>query len=298
MDDAAVIRVTEEYAVVFTVDFITPIVDDAHDYGRIAAANSLSDVWAMGAKPLAALNLVCWPDCLSVDLLGDVLAGGDASARAAGCPIVGGHTIEDKEPKFGMAVIGLVHPDRIIRNRGAKPGDRLYISKALGTGILATAMKGELASPEAIQAMTDSMTLLNRDAADAALAAGVRAMTDVTGFGLLGHLSEMLDDDLGVSLHVAALPILPGVIEAMSMGLIPAGTYRNRQTYLSNLVTQGEVDVDLELLISDPQTSGGILAAIPAENAIRYEQEAAGRGVACHCIGKFHTGRGISLLKD
>ncbi len=297
MDDAAVLSITEGYAIVFTVDFITPVVDDAFDYGRIAAANSLSDVWAMGGTPLAALNLVCWPDCVSIDLLGDVLAGGDHSAREAGCPIVGGHTIEDKEPKYGMAVIGLIDPAKLVRNRGAKPGDRLYLSKSIGTGILATAAKGDLIDPAHLEIMTASMSTLNRDASRAALRAGVHAMTDVTGFGLLGHLSEMLDEQIGVTLRIAALPILPGVTEAMSMGLIPAGTYRNRQTFIHHLVTQGEPDLDLELILSDPQTSGGMLVAIPEESCDTYETAARELGVPVHLIGEFESVPGIRLLK-
>ncbi len=289
LDDAAVLALRDDLAVCFTADFITPVVDPPVDWGRIAAANALSDVYAMGALPLAALNLVAWPDCLPIETLSEVLAGAADACAQAGCLVVGGHTIQDDQPKYGMAVIGTVHPDKILRNRGAQPGDRLYLSKPLGTGILATAIKAELASDAEIAAAVASMSMLNRAAGEAAVAAGARALTDVTGFGLAGHLSEMLgpEGSLGAELSLEALPLLPGAVEHLQMGLVPAGAYRNRETYSPRVQFDAAVPEDRRILLFDPQTSGGLLAAIPPEAAQQFEQQA-----AAHPIGRFtDTGR-------
>ena len=289
-DDAAAIAVSDDLAICFTADFITPVVDDPHDWGRIAAANSLSDIYAMGAQPLAALNLVCWPDCLSAELLTEVLAGGSQAAAEAGCLVVGGHTVQDKEPKYGMAVIGTVHPDRILRNQGARPGDILYLSKPLGTGIIATAVKADLTSPEEAKAQAESMSRLNRPASEAAITVPARALTDVTGFGLAGHLTEMLGGQgkLGADVSCDALPVLPGVSRHMAMGMIPAGAYRNRDAFSNRVRIPEDRRNEFEMLLYDPQTSGGLLAAIPPETAEPFEQEASSRGVEVHRIGAFN----------
>ena len=289
LDDAAALRISDEVAICFTADFITPLVDDPAQWGRIAAANSISDIYAMGAKPLAALNLVCWPNCLPLELLGKVLAGGASAAADADCLVVGGHTLDDKQPKYGMAVIGTVHPDRILRNQGAQPGDRIYLTKPLGTGIIATALKADLATSEEIEAATQSMTTLNLAASQAAIAAHARALTDVTGFGLAGHLSEMLggDGNLGAKVSMDALPILPGVSGHMGMGMIPGGAYRNRDAYQHRVQLCDGADETLEILLYDPQTSGGLLAAIPVETAEHFEHEAARDGVQASHIGEF-----------
>jgi len=298
LDDAAALKVSDDLAICFTADFITPVVDDPNAWGQIAAANSLSDVYAMGARPLAALNLVCWPECLPPEVLIAILQGAAAAAKESGCLIVGGHTVQDREPKYGMAVIGTVHPDRILRNRGALPGDALYLTKPLGTGILATAVKAELAGPEEIEAAVQSMTSLNRQASEAALAASARAMTDVTGFGLLGHLTEMLGstDNLGVEVSAKTLPLLPGVLRLMQMGLIPAGAYRNRDAYHQRVRLPEKVRDELELLLYDPQTSGGLLAAVPPEAGMRFEQEALKREVAVSRIGAFNDAGRIDVV--
>ena len=290
LDDAAVVAVSDDVAVCFTADFITPVVDNAQTWGRIAAANALSDVYAMGAKPLAALNLVCWPKQLPMELLSDVLAGGMAATSEAGCLLVGGHTVEDKEPKYGLAVIGTVHPDRILRNRGARPGDLLYLSKPLGTGIISTAVKAKLAKDEKTAAAVQSMTRLNRNASEAALAASARAMTDVTGFGLAGHLSEMLgpEGQLGAEISLGSLPLLPGTREHMRMGMIPAGAYRNRDAYSHRMrIAQGVKD-GLEILLFDPQTSGGLLIAIDPDTAGKFERESENRNTKVTRIGIFN----------
>jgi selenide,water dikinase len=294
MDDAAVVMVSDELAVCLTADFITPLVDDPRDWGWIAAANSLSDVYAMGGKPLAALNLVCWPGSLPGQMLAEVLSGGADAAAAAGCMIVGGHTVQDAQPKYGLAVLGTVPPDSVLRNRGALPGDLLYLTKPLGTGIVATAIKADFASPAEIAAAVASMKTLNRAASEAALAAGARALTDVTGFGLAGHLSEMLGPDaaLGAILFASRLPVLPGAMRLIAQGMVPGGTHRNRDAYGQRLHLAGGTPDGLDLLLLDPQTSGGLLAAIPANAADRFEAEAARRDAAVWCIGQFSdTGR-------
>jgi selenide,water dikinase len=294
LDDAAVLRLRDDLAVCFTADIITPLVDDPATWGRIAAANSLSDIYAMGATPLAALNLVGWPDCLPVDLLAEVLAGGAAVAAEAGCLVVGGHTIKDREPKYGMAVLGTVHPQRVLRNRGARPGDLLYLTKPLGTGILATAIKAGVAAPHEIEAAVAGMTALSRAASEAACAAGARALTDVTGFGLAGHLCEMLGPggELGAEVSLAALPSLPGVIGHAQAGRIPGGAYSNREAYAARVRFAPEIPEDRHILLFDPQTSGGLLAAIPPASASSFERESNARAATVHRIGRFTaTGR-------
>jgi len=299
LDDAAALKVSDELAICLTADFITPVVDDPHTWGRIAAANALSDIYAMGAEPLAALNLVCWPGSLPAEMLSELLAGGAAAAGEADCPIVGGHTVDDKQPKYGLAAIGTAYPDRILRNRGAQPGDGLYLTKPLGTGIIVTAIKGELAAAEESEAAANSMATLNRHAAEAAIAAGVRALTDVTGFGLAGHVSEMLggSESLGVELSIGSLPVVPGTKRQMELGMIPAGAYRNREAYGARVRFGRGVPGDLEMLLYDPQTSGGLLAAVAGENAERFETEAAGRGVKARRIGRFDHSGMINIVR-
>jgi len=293
-DDAAVLRVSAELALCFTADVITPVVDEPEDWGWIAAANALSDVYAMGGTPLAALNLVFWPKTLGAEILRQVLSGGAEAARAAGCILAGGHSVEDQQPKYGLAVIGTVAPDRILRNRGAAPGDRLYLSKPLGTGVLATAIKAGLASPEEIAAATAGMKQLNRSAAEAAAAAPARALTDVTGFGLAGHLCGMLGDDgrLGAELQADALPLLPGALRHVAGGMIPAGAYRNREAYAERVELAPGVPEGIDMVIYDPQTSGGLLAALPPELADAFAAQAAARGATvCHVGQVTDSGR-------
>lgn len=288
LDDAAALKVSDDLAVCFTADFITPLVDDPWQWGRIAAANSISDIYAMGARPLAALNLVCWPNCLPPDWMRAVLDGGVSAAADCDALVVGGHTVDDKQPKYGMAVIGTSHPDRLLANRGARPGDQIYLTKPLGTGIIATAIKGELSSDEETEAATQSMMSVNRGASEAAVAAEARALTDVTGFGLAGHLTEMLGDEgLGAKLWLESLPLLPGVRGHMNMGLIPGGAYRNRDVYQPRVQWPDGLNTELELLLYDPQTSGGLLAAIPGNRAEQFEQLCADRSLAAARVGEF-----------
>jgi selenide,water dikinase len=298
LDDAAALRVSDELAILFTADFITPLVDDARTWGRIAAANSISDIYAMGGRPLAALNLVCWSNKLPPEWLAEVLDGGKSAADDADCPIAGGHTVEDKEPKYGMAVIGTVHPERILRNQGARPGDSLYLTKPLGTGIIATAMKAELAEQDEINAAVESMSDLNRAASEAAVAASAQALTDATGFGLAGHLVEMLgpDGDLGVVLSFDSLPLLPGVLKHIGMGMVPGGAYRNRDAYAQRVQIDERIPDGPGLLLFDPQTSGGLLAAVSPENAEVFERECTARETTIARIGTFNDSGRVDVL--
>lgn len=270
-----------------TVDYFTPIVDDARDWGRIAAANALSDVYAMGAVPLTALSIVGWPrDSLSFDLLGDVLEGAAEILAEARCTLLGGHSIDDKEPKYGLAITGLVSPDRIITNAAGKPGDRLILTKPLGTGIITTAIKRQLAAPEMIQVAIDSMATLNAGAADAMRRIGVVAATDVTGFGLLGHLGEMIRAS-GVSaiIEYDRLPLFEGVLELAAADVVPAGTLRNLRA-VTRFTRFGEQSPGERLLAADAQTSGGLLIAVDAPLTAALLQALEDEGVTGHDIGE------------
>lgn len=268
-DDAAVYRVSDEVAVIETVDFFTPIVDDPYLFGQIAAANALSDVYAMGGEPRVAMNLLCVPNCLPKDDIRAILEGGHAKAVEAGCVIAGGHTIQDNEPKYGLCVTGFVHPDRILKNVGAQPGDVLVLTKPLGSGVLTTAIKADLISPAARDAVYAHMATLNKKAGNAVRSAkNVHACTDVTGFGLLGHSYEMASGSgVTIRLHSAALPLMDEARDMAEMGIIPAGAYRNMdyvKPHLTVLPTAQQVFLDLA---ADPQTSGGLLVALPREDA-------------------------------
>ena len=267
-DDAAVYRIAPDRALVATVDFFTPIVDDPAAFGAIAAANSLSDVYAMGAVPLFVLSIVAFPrEKLDTGLLGEMVAGGAAKLAEAGVPVVGGHSIDDPEPKFGYAVTGEVHPDRIVTNRGAEPGDLLYLTKPLGSGVVATAIKRGLCPPSLAAAAIAVMSALNREASVAMLKAGVHAATDVTGFGLLGHLRNL---GVGAEIDARAVPFLEGVRELAAQDVFPDGTRRNHAS-LAAVVDWGGLPPTEQLLLADAQTSGGLLAAIPPATAGVFE---------------------------
>lgn len=267
-DDAAVFRLSPERALVATTDFFAPIVDDAATWGAIAAANALSDVYAMGGTPLFALNLVGWPrGKLPFELLGEVLRGASEIARRAGCLLLGGHSIDALEPHFGLAVIGEVHPDRMLTNAGARPGDVLVLTKPLGTGILSTALKRDIIGEDAMAEAVRSMTALNDGAARAALAHGVRAATDITGFGLLGHLDNMLTaSGVGAEVAFGSLPLLGGALELAALDVVPGGTERNLQSAEEPRVAWDRSLTRAErLLCVDAQTSGGLLLAVGPE---------------------------------
>jgi len=270
-DDAAVFQVAPDRALVATVDFFTPIVDDAYDFGRIAATNAFSDVYAMGGVPLFALNLVGWPrERLPFELLGEVLRGGSDVARAAGAFVLGGHSVDDPEPKYGMVVIGEVHPERLVTNAGARPGDALILTKPIGTGILTTALKRDLLPAAALADAVRVMTTLNAGAARAMLSVGAHAATDVTGFGLLGHLHNLLlASDAAGELVAADVPVLPGTRKMLEQGAVPGGTTRNLES-LHDVVRFADSVSDADrTLLADAQTSGGLLIAVAAERAER-----------------------------
>jgi selenide, water dikinase len=293
-DDAAVLRLDDQRALVLTTDFFTPIVDDARDWGRIAAANALSDVYAMGGSPLIALNLTAWPAAdLPIELLAEVLRGAAEVAAQAGCPVVGGHSIDDPEPKYGLAVVGLADPDRLLTIARARPGDRLVLTKPLGTGVVATAVKRGDPDPAVVAAAVAAMTTLNRDASQAALAAGVVAATDVTGFGLLGHLHRMLRaSGVAGEVDAARVPFLPGAAELAAAGFVSGGT-RSNQAYLRD-------HVDLEpglppvvaTLLHDAQTSGGLLLCVPPERLLGLVADLRARGNEPSVIGRVVAGAG------
>jgi selenide,water dikinase len=265
-DDAAVLRLDDERALVLTTDFFTPIVDDPGDWGRIAAANALSDVYAMGGKPLFAVNLAAWPgDGLDVAILGQVLRGGAQVAAEAGCAIAGGHTIDDPVPKYGLAVVGLADPRQLMTIDRAKPGDQLILTKPIGTGVIATALKRGTPPPAAVEAAVASMTRLNAAASQAALAAGVTAATDVTGFGLLGHLHRMLTaSNAAAKLCAAAIPLLPGAAGLAAAGFVSGGTQANTARISPHTRIDPAISAELSVLLYDAQTSGGLLLAVPA----------------------------------
>jgi selenium donor protein len=268
-DDAAVYRVDDKTAIVQTVDFFTPVVDDPFQFGAIAAANSLSDIYAMGARPIFALSVVGFPsNRLPVEVLTEILSGALSKTDEAGITIVGGHTVDDNEPKFGLVVSGLADPERIVTNRSARPGDALILTKPIGTGILSTALKRGLLNEDQVTKLVDVMAALNRDAAEAMLEVGVSACTDVTGFGLLGHLREMMNaSGTSALVNAAQVPLLPGALELVTSGVVPGGTLNNREYTAPVVEYEGGVPEVLRVLLNDAQTSGGLLISVPRERA-------------------------------
>lgn len=276
-DDAGVYKIRDDLALVQTVDFFTPIVDDPYAFGQIAAANALSDIYAMGGTPVTAMNLVAFPiQLMEMEVLREILRGGLDTMREAEVVLVGGHSVEDDELKYGLAVTGLVHPDAVLTNTGAQVGDRIILTKPLGTGIINTAQKGGLASTESLQRATEVMAALNRKAAEVMREFPVHACTDVTGFGLLGHLSEMLGGEIGIKVFVDTVPILPGTEEYAGMGLVPGGTSRNKEFYGPKVVGEEGISPPLLDILYDAQTSGGLLITVAEEDvagALRRLQE-------------------------
>ena len=284
-DDAAVYRLRDDLAVVFTVDFFTPIVDDAYDWGRIAATNALSDVYAMGGSPLMALNLVAWPrEGLPLELLAQVLAGGRDVAAAAGIPVVGGHSIDDAEPKYGMAALGSVHPDDVIRNRGGVPGDVLVLTKPIGTGVVSTALKRDAAPSAVLSRAVDLMTTLNAGAAEVARRHRVRGGTDVTGFGLLGHLRELAAaSGCAAEVDLGAVPVIEGVRELIAEGMVAGGTKRNRD-FVDPFVEWGGAADDDRHLLCDAQTSGGLLLCVAPDQVDALVADLTGIGAPAQAV--------------
>ncbi len=296
-DDAAVWRIDADRALISTVDFITPVVDDARTWGRVAAANSVSDVYAMGGRPLFALNLVGWnTDVLSTELLGELLAGGQDIATDGGFAVVGGHTIDDPEPKYGLSVVGEVHPDRILTNAGLRPDQDLILTKPLGIGVITTAIKSGDAPEPVMDAAVASMTRLNDEASRVALASGASGCTDVTGFGLLGHLGRMaLESGVQATIEVASVPQLPGSRDLAAQGAIPGGSRRNL-AWSESFLDAGGHDELTRLLLADAQTSGGLVFGVPPVRTDDALARLADGGHTAARIGRTSSGpAGIAL---
>ncbi len=287
-DDAGVYLLTPEQALVQTVDFFTPIVDDPYTFGQIAATNSLSDVYAMGGKPLTSLALVCFPEKGDLEILERILAGGLSKMIEAGCTVVGGHSIRDDETKFGYSVTGVVHPKKVLANSGARPGDSLVFTKGIGTGVISTAIKKGVAEPSWIAAAVDSMTTLNKKSAELIVDKDykVHSMTDITGFGLIGHAREMaLASNVSMRLFSKEIAILPGALECVRAGHVPAGLKANRE--FAECVVEYEVAIpeDLKTLLFDPQTAGGLFVSIAADDCEKFVLELKGLGIDARYIG-------------
>lgn len=266
-DDAAVYKINEDTAIIQTLDFFTPIVDDPYTFGQIAAANSLSDIYAMGGRPVVALNIVCFPNCLPIEVLGEILRGGADKVLEAGAVVVGGHTISDDEPKYGLSVTGMVNPGKILKNCGCKEGEVLILTKPLGSGIINTAIKGDIASHDAYNNAVKIMSTLNKYAGEIVADHNVSACTDITGFGLMGHAYEMASgSQISLELYKDKIPYIKEAREYAEMGLVPAGTYRNK-TYLAGKYSLSDVPTWLEDIIFDPQTSGGLLVTCSEDEA-------------------------------
>ncbi len=296
--DSAIYRLSESQALVQSVDFFTPVVDDPYRYGQIAAANSLSDLYAVGARPILALNLVSFPiNCLEPDVLLAILKGGAERVAAAGAVVAGGHSVEDEEPKFGLSVTGLVDPRRMVTACGCRPGDRLILTKPLGTGLLATALKGELLSEDDIPEAIAGMITLNRAASEAMLEVGVSGCTDITGFGLVGHASEMATaSGVAMNISVSDLPLYPRAREMAELGLVPVGAHRNRKFYFSRVHGQDGCDPVVLDILSDPQTSGGLLIAVSPERTDMLSEALAQRGIPAFLVGEVVDGEPGDIL--
>ena len=297
-EDAAVYRLSDKQALVFTLDLITPIVDDPYTFGQIATANALSDIFAMGANPLMALNIVAFPED-RLDDLGPILKGGAEKVAEAGALLVGGHTIKDKEPKYGLAVVGLIHPQDIIYNDTTQEGDLLILTKPLGTGILSTALKGDIAEPTALKEAIHWMIKLNQSSEEL-LKLPIHSLTDITGFGLIGHLSEMLTkNNLGAELWINDIPVIDGLDKYISLGMIPGGTLKNEEIYSCSVEKKQGISPEQEIVLYDAQTSGGLLLSISPEQAEKAKELLFQQGfTSSQIIGKIITissGRKIKI---
>jgi selenide,water dikinase len=295
-DDAAVWRLDEERALVVTTDFFTPVVDDPYDYGAIAAANSLSDIYAMGGEPFLALNVAAFPPDLEAGIISEILRGGAEKARQAGVIIAGGHTIQDKEPKYGLIVVGFVHPERMITKRGARPGDVLVISKPLGFGTTTTALKQGRADPAQVAEAVDWMKKLNKQAAELAVEFGVRGGTDISGFSLLGHAWEIAEaSGVGLKFNYQQIPFIQGVRQNAEEYIFPGGTYDNKQYYGPHVRFSVDIDEPAQLLSFDAQTSGGLLLCVPLEVLDSLLVQAEAREQPLWVVGEVVAGEAIEV---
>jgi len=280
-DDAGVYRIAPDLALILTVDFFTPVVDDPYDFGQIAVANALSDVYAMGGAPLLAMNIICFPEKgMDIEVLQQVLKGGSDKMAEAGVLLVGGHSVDDPEIKYGLSVTGTVHPERVLKNTGGRPGDAVILTKPLGCGIISTAIKAELADKPAEEQAVRFMKMLNRKAAEAMEGFPVHACTDITGFGLIGHACEMVEGtDTGMTLFMSRIPMMTDAVEYARMGLIPAGAYRNRDFRRNMVDFMDGIRDEHKMILFDPQTSGGLLVVLPERDAVALLERLHGEGV-------------------
>jgi selenide,water dikinase len=288
MDDAGVYKLTDDMALVQTVDYFTPMVDDPYVFGQVAAANALSDVYAMGGRPLTALNIMAYPPlAVPKEAIGQILMGGADKVRVAGAVIAGGHTIEDKEPKYGMAVTGLINPKKIAGNNGAKPGDLLVLTKPLGVGIITTAIKGEVAEEDAVNRVIETMTELNKTASEVMQEIGINGCTDITGFGMLGHTWEMSSaSGVNIEIYSDSIPLLPTTYELADMGIVPGGAKANLY-YLEDKVEFDNIKETYKDILADPQTSGGLLISVSEDKSLELIEELENRGVKeVNIVGK------------
>ena len=289
-DDAGVYMLRDDLAIIQTVDFFTPVVDDPYSFGQIAAANALSDVYAMGGKPLTAMNIICFPvKSMAISVLQETLRGGLDKIKEAGALLVGGHSVEDEEFKYGLSVTGVIHPDKVLTNKGARPGDLLVITKPIGTGIINTAIKGNLADDKLIREVTKIMSTLNSGPVEEFNNFRISACTDVTGFGLLGHACEMIEgQDTALKIYPAKVPIIPEALNFARMGIVPGGTFRNREFRKEYLIGADKIDNVLMDILFDPQTSGGLMIAVKRDDAEGLVSRLIEKGLSASCIiGEF-----------
>ena len=298
-DDSGVYKISNEVAIVQTVDFVTPVVNDPYKFGQIAAANSMSDVFAMGARVHTALNIVAYDSCnVTKEMLHEILRGGLDKVREAGGVILGGHTIEDLEMKYGLSVTGLAHPDKFVRNNTIQPGDKIILTKPIGLGVITTGIKADMTPQSAIDKATFHMSFLNKKASEIAVEIGVNAMTDVTGFGLLGHLFEMTNDSASVHLEFNSIPIIEEAFELAEIGLFPGGSYRNEKYYKPNVILdRKDCTQDQLMLLYDAQTSGGLMISVSGEKANKLLDKLKLAGLEwCSIIGEVFDGKGRKII--
>ncbi len=287
-DDAGVYLLKDDTALIQTLDFFTPIVDDPYTFGLIAAANAFSDIYAMGGKPITAMNIVCFPTGkMDISILREILRGGLEKIEEAGAVLLGGHSVEDDELKYGLSVTGVIHPEKVVKNTGAKVGDFLILTKPIGTGIVNTALKGDMVDDDQLREATEIMVQLNDKASHAMVEVGVNACTDITGFGLLGHALEMVEGtDVGLKIYVDKVPLIKGVVDLAQMGLVPGGTYRNKEFRRSFLVFERKIEEYMLDILFDPQTSGGLLISVPGSKLERLLGAIREKGADAWVIGE------------
>lgn len=298
-DDAAVYKINDDTAIIETLDFFTPVIDDPYRFGQIAAANSLSDVYAMGGKPIFALNVVCFPTCLPVEVLGEIIRGGADKVSEAGAMIIGGHSVDDKEPKYGLSVTGIVHPQKVLSNANARVGDVLILTKPLGTGILNTAVKGDVATDKMQEDVYMNMAYLNKYAMEIACKYKINSCTDITGFGLLGHLYEMASASaVSMEIHCRNIKVLEGANEFAKMGIIPAGAYRNKDYLNGKVFFDSHVEQYNKDILYDPQTSGGLLMSVDKSDAPNLFEELKAIKTPCSMVGEVTEKKDFYIYVD